>query len=62
MDLCLGLWFDSIDLSVFMQTPCDFYYNNSVVQLKYRDGDTSRCTFIVQTLDSLLFFVFQYEV
>jgi hypothetical protein len=52
-----------ISVSVFMPMACSFYYYNSVVQVEFRDGDTSSISFIVQDCFSYPgLSVFPYEV
>lgn len=64
MYLCVGLQSDFIDPAVcFYANSKLFYYWTSVVDLKIRDGDTSRKSFIVQ--DYFIyseFFVLPYNV
>lgn len=53
VDLCLGLWFYSINHHVsFYVIPCDFYYCSSVIQVEISDGDASRTSFIFQDCSS----------
>jgi hypothetical protein len=52
-----------INLSFPTPIPGSFYYCCSVVQLEVKDGDSSKCSFVVQ--DCFVypgFFVFLYEV
>ena len=37
-----------MNLSASIPVPCGFYHYCSVVQLEFRDGDSSRGSFIVQ--------------
>jgi hypothetical protein len=59
--LFLGLQFDSTDPSASIPILCNFYYYCSVLQLKVRNDDTSRSSFILQDCFSYAgFFVFVF--
>jgi hypothetical protein len=60
VDLCLGFWLDSIDLSVVMQIPLDFYYYSSVVELEITDGDISRISLLYRFALAILLFCFAF--
>jgi hypothetical protein len=46
----LGLQFYSIDLPACLYQYYSFYHYFHVIQLKVRDGDSPRCTFIVENI------------
>jgi hypothetical protein len=43
-----------INKSVSVLTPCSFYHHCSVVKLDVRDGDSPRCSFIVNNYFAVL--------